>query len=287
MLDNGGMSTSDAARIEKAIRYLESRACEQPSLTDAASAVGLSDYHFHRLFRRWAGVSPKRFLQFITAEHARRLLDGSRSVMEAAWASGLSGPGRLHDLTVNVHALTPGELQRGGQGVVVRYGRHPSPFGECLLALTDRGVCGLAFVGDEGWREALEDLRGCWPLAELRREPSATRETSEQIFARGQVPRRGLDLRGTNFQLRVWEALLRIPEAAVVSYSDLARAVGVPRGARAVASAVAQNPVAYLIPCHRVIRSTGAFGRYRWGSALKKIMIGWEAARADRAEQKA
>lgn len=281
----GDMATSDAARIESAIRYLESRVHEQPSLGETAAAVGLSDHHFQRLFRRWAGVSPKRFLQFITAAHARRLLDGSRSVMDAAWAAGLSGPGRLHALTVNVHALTPGELQRQGSGVTVRYGRHQSPFGEYLLAVTDRGVCGLGFIGDAGREGTLEDLRRHWPRATVQHDPSATRGTAERIFAPGAALTAALDLRGTNFQVRVWEALLRIPEGAVVSYGDLARAVGVPGGARAVGGAVGKNPVAYLIPCHRVIRSTGAFGGYRWGGARKRAMLGWEAARTDSAEQ--
>jgi len=274
------MAMSDAARVERAIRYLEARTGEQPTLAETAAAVGLSEFHFQRLFRRWAGVSPKRFLQFLTAEHARRLLDGSRSVLEAAWDSGLSGPGRLHDLTVSVHALSPGEMQRGGEGVAVRYGFHPSPFGECMLALTDRGVCGLAFVTDLGREETLDDLRERWPRADILRDTAATSGAAERIFAGDGDPAAALHLKGTNFQIRVWEALLRVPEGALTTYADLARAVGVPKGARAVGSAVARNPISFLIPCHRVIRSTGVFGSYRWGSARKKAMIGWETARA-------
>jgi len=272
---------TDGERVERAIRYLEANRCEQPGLSDVAASAGLSEHHFQRLFQRWAGVSPKRFLQFLTAEHARRLLDGSRSVLDAAWDAGLSGPGRLHDLTVNVHALTPGEMKRRGEGVVVRYGFHGSPFGECLLAVTERGICGLAFVVDGGREDALDHLRRRWPMAERRRDDRATRVTAERVFADGQVGL-ALDVRGTNFQIRVWEALLRVPEGALTTYAGLARGVGAPKAARAVGSAVARNPISFLIPCHRVIRSTGAFGNYRWGTARKKAIVGWEAARAER-----
>jgi AraC family transcriptional regulator of adaptative response/methylated-DNA-[protein]-cysteine methyltransferase len=275
------MGRSDAARVERAIRYLEAHTREQPTLTEVAAAVGLSEYHFQRLFRRFAGVSPKRFLQFLTAEHARKLLDGSRSVLEAAWDAGLSGPGRLHDLTVNVHALSPGEIQRGARGVRVRYGFPESPFGTCLLAETDRGVCGLAFVGSDDREAGLGDLRERWPMAELVEDEPGARSTGKRIFSRHGGRIEALHVKGTNFQIRVWEALLRVPEGALTTYGDLARAVGAPGGARAVGSAVARNPITFLIPCHRVIRATGAFGDYRWGAARKKAMIGWEAARRE------
>jgi AraC family transcriptional regulator of adaptative response/methylated-DNA-[protein]-cysteine methyltransferase len=224
-------------------------------------------------------VSPKRFLQFLTAEHARRLLDGSRSVLDAAFDAGLSGPGRLHDLTVNVHALTPGEMQRRGDGLEIRYGYHASPFGECLIMETERGVTGLAFVTEAGRDATLADLADRWPGSRLARSDGATRATARRVFGGGAV---ALDVRGTNFQIRVWEALLRVPEGALTTYAGLARRIGNPRASRAVGTAVARNPVSFLIPCHRVIRSTGSFGEYRWGTARKMAMVGWEAARAER-----
>jgi len=274
------MDNSDGARVARAIRYLDENRREQPDLAEVAGAVGLSEHHFQRLFRRWAGVSPKRFLQYITAEHARRLLDGSRCVLDAALEAGLSGPGRLHDLTVNVHALTPWEVRRRGDGLSMRYGYHPSPFGECLLVETDRGISGLAFVTEAGRQEARNDLAGRWPRAEMIRADRATRATAQRVFAgTGGI---ALDIRGTNFQIRVWEALLRVPEGALTTYSGLARDLGAPKAARAVGSAVALNPVSFLIPCHRVIRSTGVFGNYRWGAARKKAMVGREAAMAAR-----
>jgi len=272
------MSTSDAARVTQAIGFLETHGRRQPDLAEVAANVGLSGPHFQRLFKRWAGVSPKRFLQFLTAEHARRLLQDSHSVLDAAYEAGLSGPGRLHDLSVNVHALTPGELKRHGEGVTVRYGFQSSPFGECLLATTERGICGLSFVGDAGRAEALAALRARWQQADFVPCDADTRRLARQVFA-AEGTAAPLDVRGTNFQLRVWEALLRVPEGALVTYVGLAAAVGAPRAARAVGSAVARNPIAWLIPCHRVIRATGAFGDYRWGAARKKAIVGWEAAR--------
>ncbi len=281
------MSTMDYARIEKAILFLEGDFRRQPSLAEAAARVGLSEYHFQRLFRRWAGISPKRFLQYLTAEYARELLRQSRSTLEVAYDAGLSGPGRLHDLLVSVEAMTPGELKRGREGLSIRYGIHPSPFGDCLLALTERGICALAFLVDEGKEVAIEELRGRWPGAQLSEDGAATLPVVRQIF---DLPREhggpalSLHLKGTNFQLKVWEALLRIPPGSALSYEDVAAEVGTPRAARAVGSAVARNPVAFLIPCHRVIRRTGAFGEYRWGSARKKALLGWEAARLHAAE---
>ena len=282
------MSQSDGARIARAIRYLDEHVHDQPELAQVAAAVQLSEYHFQRLFRRWAGVSPKRFLQFLTAEHARRVLVSSANVLDAALESGLSGPGRLHDLTINVHALSPGEVRRRGEGLVVRYGYHGSPFGECLLGSTDRGICALGFVDAGGRDETLDDLRSRWPRAIWQRDDQATRRLADRVFylapARGD-PALALHVHGTNFQVRVWEALLRVPEGALVTYGALARAVGDPRASRAVGSAVGANPISYLIPCHRVIRSTGVVGNYRWGSTTKKALIGWESARqqADRA----
>ncbi len=278
------MLTLDYARIEKAILFLEENFRRQPALGEIATRVGLSEYHFQRLFRRWAGISPKRFLQYLTAEYARELLQQSRSTLEVAYDAGLSGPGRLHDLLVNVEAMTPGELKRGGEGLAIRYGIGPSPFGECLLALTERGICALSFLVDEGREAAIAELRRRWPGADFREDPAAILPVLRRIFDRSSEPGGSplsLHLQGTNFQLKVWEALLRIPPGSALSYEDVAAELGTPGAARAVGGAVAQNPVAFLIPCHRVIRRTGAFGEYRWGSARKKALLGWEAARAE------
>jgi AraC family transcriptional regulator of adaptative response/methylated-DNA-[protein]-cysteine methyltransferase len=240
------------------------------------------------LFKRWAGVSPKRFLQFLTAEHAKAALREGRSALDAALDSGLSGPGRLHDLFVAVEAVTPGEYKQAGGGLAIRYGFHPTPFGQCLLALTDRGICGLAFVDHPGPEAVLADLRRRWPGADLRRDQAGTVDTAARVFERD---RRGppltLTLKGTNFQIKVWEALLRIPPGTLVAYGDVARHIAHPGAGRAVGSAVAQNAIAYLIPCHRVIRSSGAFGSYRWGSACKQALVGWEAAQREGAEDPA
>ncbi len=272
---------SDGARVAQAIRFLDEHAQDQPELAEVAAAVQLSEYHFQRLFRRWAGVSPKRFVQFLTAEHARAVLAGSRSVLDAALATGLSGPGRLHDLTVNVHAMSPGEVGRRGEGLVIRYGYHGSPFGECLLGATERGICALGFVPDGDREATLADLRARWPRAGWRHDDATTGPLADRVFwgapGRGD-PALALHVHGTNFQIRVWEALLRVPEGALVTYGDLARAIGDPKASRAVGTAVGANPISYLIPCHRVIRATGVVGRYRWGTTTKKALIGWESA---------
>jgi len=278
------MTSHDADRIAGAIAYLERHHRRQPSLDEVATAVGLSPYHFQRLFRRWAGVSPKRFLQYLTIEHARAALDEGRSVLETAYDAGLSGPGRLHDLFVTIDAVTPGEYKARGSGVTIDYGFVATPFGEGFLARTERGVCGLAFVDSGGRRSVIEDYRSRLPDARFRLDAESARRMARQIFRPRRPPERLiLDLRGSNFQIKVWEALLRIPPGALASYGDVAAAIGRPAATRAVASAVARNPVSYLIPCHRVIRGTGAFGEYRWGAARKKTILGWEAARREAA----
>ena len=284
----------DYERVEAAIRYLEAHARRQPSLDELAVHLGLSAGHLQRVFRRWAGVSPKRFLQFLTARYARSLLESRSTLLEVAWEAGLSGPGRLHDLFVGIHAMTPAQVRAGGAGLTLRWGLHPTPFGMCLLGVTERGVAFLSFPdlrpGDAGPGE--DDagsppppaLRGYWPEADFRQDRQGTARLIRQIFRFGPSADHGpltLHLRGTNFQVRVWEALLRIPPGQVVTYGELAKAVDLPSGARAVGGAVGRNPVSWLIPCHRVIRGTGAFGDYRWGSARKKAMLGWEAARSD------
>jgi AraC family transcriptional regulator, regulatory protein of adaptative response / methylated-DNA-[protein]-cysteine methyltransferase len=270
-------NASDYARIERAIRFLEDRHHEQPALEDLAGHLGLSPFHLQRLFSRWAGVSPKRFLQFLTVEHAKAALRESRSVLEAAYATGMSGPGRLHDLFVAVEAVTPGEFKSGGAGLTLRWGLSESPFGTCFLAATDRGVCALSFV--RGQAEGLEALRTEWPSARLVEERREMVALTERIFSSaGKAP--GLLLKGTNFQLKVWSALLRVPQGAVTSYEALAADAGLRGATRAVASAVAANPVAYLIPCHRVIRKSAQLGEYHWGAHRKQAILAWEAAGA-------
>ncbi|MBN2553725.1 MAG: methylated-DNA--[protein]-cysteine S-methyltransferase [Spirochaetales bacterium] len=292
----------DYRRVERAIRFLEDHLHDQPGLEEVAEQVHLSPYHFQRLFTRWAGVSPKRFLEFLTLERAKDLL-GKGSQLEAAYRAGLSSPSRLHDLFVTIDAVTPGEYKRLGSGLEIAYGLHRSPFGDCLVAVTDRGLCGLSFVEAGGARAELQDLRRRWPGARLREDPDRSGEVAGQAFGPlagwehpdgpdrpyGQGRSSGqsrfplpLLLKGTNFQLKVWEALLRIPPGRVSSYGRLAEAIGKPGAGRAVGAAVGANPIAYLIPCHRVILESGAFGNYRYGSARKKAILGWEQARLER-----
>lgn len=275
---------TDYWRVERAIRFLEDHSDSQPPLARVAEHVGLSPYHFQRLFRRWAGLSPKRFLQVLTANRAKARLRDCASVLDATYAVGLSSPGRLHDLFVTVEAMTPGEFKKGGHGVEIRCGFHPTPFGECLAGVTERGLCSLAFVDSAERTEALAEIEARWPRARISMEPRATADLIPRIFQPDGL-RRGPPLRvllkGTNFRIKVWEALLRIPEGIAVTYGDLAGWLGYPGGARAVGRAVAQNPVAVLIPCHRVLRSTGAFAGYRWGTARKKALLALEFSRSE------
>jgi AraC family transcriptional regulator of adaptative response/methylated-DNA-[protein]-cysteine methyltransferase len=272
---------ADYIRIEKAIRYLEERHLEQPDLDSLAHHLGLSPFHFQRLFKRWCGISPKRFLQFLTTQYAKQLLEESRSLLDVTFESGLSSPGRLHDLFVSVEAVTPGQYKQKGSGLVISYGIHPSPFGDCLIAVTERGVCGLSFLASGGKREALDDLQSRWPGARLVERPEITQPIFDIIFPEDQLGKRRqitLFLSGTNFQLKVWEALLRIPPGFLTSYEDIARLIGRDDAVRAVGSAVGANPISYIIPCHRVIRKIGLFGDYHWGATRKKAIIGYEAA---------
>jgi AraC family transcriptional regulator, regulatory protein of adaptative response / methylated-DNA-[protein]-cysteine methyltransferase len=280
--------SEDYHRIAQAIRFLEDNARRQPELTEVAAHVGLSEYHFQRLFTRWAGISPKRFLQFLTKENAKALLDRT-SVLSAAYEAGLSGPGRLHDLLVHCEAVTPAEYRSKGAGVDITYGFHPTPFGECLLALTRRGICYLAFV-DGDRQVVLDQLKLDWTNATFREDPSATRQVVDQVFSSwlpgsqplGEPGKVTLHLHGTNFQIKVWEALLRIPPGAAISYTALADRVGSGNGARAVGNALAHNPVICIIPCHRVLQMAGGFGEYRYGSARKKAILGLELATVEK-----
>ena len=273
--------TEDYSRVEQAILFLEQNFRRQPDLKEVADSVGLSEYHFQRLFTRWAGISPKRFLQFLTIEYAKQLLAESKSLLDTTYEAGLSSPGRLHDLFVTCEAITPGQFKSRGEALTIHYGFHPTPFGHCLLAVTDRGICALSFLPPGEQTAALARLKANWPLAELKPAASLTRPLAEQIFdpvnRRQSLP---VVLKGTNFQLKVWQALLAIPPGALVSYHDVAALIGQPGAARAVGQALAHNPVGFIIPCHRVIRRVGSSGDYAWGSTRKKAILGWEAAQA-------
>ena len=280
-------SSRDYERIELAIRYLEENFQLQPDLDEVAGATGLSPYHFHRLFSRWVGTTPKRFLQFLTVEYAKDRLRESSSVMEAAWDAGLSGGSRLHDLMVTVEAVTPGEFKQGGTDLVVRWGVHPTPFGECILGVTDRGLCALEFLTERSSQEIRDELSRRWPGAELQEAGDETAPYLERLFPEpGAVPRGPFTLliKGTNFQLQVWQALLQIPPGHLTSYGAIAKHLGRPGASRAVGQAVGWNPISYLIPCHRVIQSAAGLGGYRWGLPRKQAMLAWEASATRAAE---
>jgi AraC family transcriptional regulator of adaptative response/methylated-DNA-[protein]-cysteine methyltransferase len=271
----------DYGRIESAIRFIETEALRQPSLAEIANAAGLSEFHFQRLFSRWVGISPKRFLQFLTKEYARRLLQESRDVLSVTYDAGLSSPGRLHELFVTCEAVTPGEVKTRGEGLSIEYGFHPSPFGRCLVAVTERGICGLSFVQEAPEESLVTSLRARWPGARVRHSPEETAGVAERIFTFEAVSEPGplhLFVRGTNFQIQVWQALIRIPFGKAVTYEDIARHIGMPKAPRAVGNAVGSNPIPFLIPCHRVIRKMGEFGNYGEGPQRKKAILGWEAA---------
>jgi AraC family transcriptional regulator, regulatory protein of adaptative response / methylated-DNA-[protein]-cysteine methyltransferase len=279
-LDNKELPMQTQDRIARAIGYLAANYQDQPSLDAAAKAAGLAPHHFQRMFRRWVGVSPKKFVQFLTLDHAKASLEESQSVLDAALDAGLSGPSRLHDLFLTVEAMTPGEFRRRGEGLKIVWGAADSQFGTAVVLATERGLCGLGFELAEGIEATRADLACGIEAAEYVRDDAAAAEIARRIFGstRSPVPLRLL-LRGTPYQLKVWNALLRIPEGAVVSYEGLAERLGGAEQTRAVARAVATNPVSYVIPCHRVIRKTGAITGYRWGPTRKAALLGWEAAR--------
>ncbi len=269
----------DYAVIEQAIHYVDEHAEQQPELSEIAAAVGLSEYHFQRLFTRWAGISPKRFLQFLTKESAKGLLDRSDNLLDTTYEVGLSSLGRLHDLFINTEAVTPGQYKTRGTGVTIRYGLHPTPFGDCLIGVTERGICHLAFVQDsEG--DVIDRLVSDWQQAKMIEDYDATAPLIEPIFdlSRRAGVALNVHLRGTNFQIKVWEALLRIPPGHVSTYEHVATRAGHPTATRAVGSAVGHNPIAVLIPCHRVIRKLGEFGNYRYGAIRKKALLAHELA---------
>lgn len=273
------VDSRDFARIARAIGYLEAHFRAQPRLEDVAAHVHLSEFHFNRLFRRWAGLTPKQYLTAITGTAAREALAGQASVLDAALAVGLSGPGRLHDLVVTVEAMTPGEIKAQGRGTIVRYGFGNTPFGRALFASTPRGLSHLAFVDVGGEADALAELRASAPLATFERDDASARVLALRIWSE-RDPKNGplqVAVAGTNFQLKVWQALLRLGAEGHTNYGELANAIGSAGSSRAVGSAVGANPVAFLIPCHRVLRKSGALGGYRWGEDRKRAMLAWEA----------
>jgi AraC family transcriptional regulator, regulatory protein of adaptative response / methylated-DNA-[protein]-cysteine methyltransferase len=268
--------------IARAIEAIADRAPEQASLEAVAAEVGLSPAHFQRLFSQWVGVSPKRFQQYLTLDHAKRLLAERHSVLDTAHGSGLSGAGRLHDLFLRWEAMSPGEYARGGEGLEVAWGWFDGPFGPMLAMGTERGLCGLALAAETGRGAAMADLRARWPQARFVEAPERLARWVEAALGRSGEAR--LHLIGAPFPIKVWEALMQVPEGHVTTYSDLAAAVGHPKAARAVGTAVGRNPVSWLIPCHRVLRGTGALGGYHWGLGVKRALLAWESARADAEE---
>jgi AraC family transcriptional regulator, regulatory protein of adaptative response / methylated-DNA-[protein]-cysteine methyltransferase len=275
----------DYDHIRRAIAFLSETWAEQPSLDRLAQHLRLSPAHCQKLFKRWCGLSPKEFVQAITVDHARNLLGGSASVLDTAYEVGLSGGSRLHDLFVSHEAMTPGDYRRRGEGLEMVYGFHASPFGEALLMATDRGLAGLAFVNEDAMQtrqEALADMTQRWPKARYVEKPEATVPHAKAIFNAGKWNREQpvrLVMIGTDFDVRVWEALLKIPMGRAVSYTDIARHIGQPSASRAVGSAVGRNPISFVVPCHRVLRGDGSLGGYHWGLTRKRALIGWETGR--------
>ena len=273
--------SKDFQRIEKAIQFIEENFKYQPTLDQMAQSVHLSKYHFDRLFKRWAGISPIQFMQFMTLDYTKQRLIESKSLLETALDAGLSGTSRLHDLFVTFEAMTPGDFKKQGSGLKISYGACDSPFGECLLATTQRGICYFGFIDSGRRSETLGQLFDTWPGSEFIENPAAVCPMVHDIFRidhQKSARPFNLQIKGTNFQINVWKALLDIPKGFIVSYQDIASYIGHPKAFRAVANAIAINPVAYLIPCHRVIAKSGKIHQYRWGSLRKKALIGWEAA---------
>jgi AraC family transcriptional regulator, regulatory protein of adaptative response / methylated-DNA-[protein]-cysteine methyltransferase len=275
-------AAADYAIVQRAIAFITQHWREQPEIEAIAGAVGVTDTELHHLFRRWAGLTPKAFLQALTLDHARKLLRNSASVLDASYEVGLSGPGRLHDLFVTHEAMSPGEWKSGGEGLTIRYGFHPSPFGLALVMATDRGLAGLAF-GDAGEdKKAMADMTSRWPKATYVEDREGTGAIAQRIFDpkqwRAERPLRVI-LIGTDFQVRIWETLLSIPMGRAVTYSDIATKIRNPAACRAVGAAVGRNPISFVVPCHRVVGKSGALTGYHWGITRKRAMLGWEAGR--------
>lgn len=264
-------------RIAQAIQYLEMNFRQQPDLDELAEKVHLSPFHFQRIFTEWAGISPKRFLQYLTVDYLKDRLQQSRNIIEAAEAAGLSSQSRVYDLFTTLEAVTPQEYKLSGSGLRIEYGFHPTPFGMCLIGVTERGVCWMSFLSaDEEQRQALEEMKAWWHNSVFHEDHHLTSSYIDQIFRDPSTKKLHVLVKGTNFQVKVWEALLRIKPGHVTTYQDIAKSIHNPAALQAVGSAVGSNHVAYLIPCHRVIRKDGMLGEYRWDSVRKKGMIGWE-----------
>jgi AraC family transcriptional regulator, regulatory protein of adaptative response / methylated-DNA-[protein]-cysteine methyltransferase len=275
-------AAADYAVVRRAIAFLSEHWRAQPEIDAVAAAAGVSASDLHRLFRRWAGITPKAFLQALTLDHARRLLRDSASVLDTTFEVGLSGPGRLHDLFVTHEAMSPGEWKSGGSGLTMAYGFHPSPFGTALVMTTQRGLAGLAFADPGEEQAALADMKARWPMANIVEDRARTASLARRIFdTRLWRPDRPLRvvLIGTDFEVRVWETLLRIPMGRAVTYSGIAAKIGATKAARAVGAAVGKNPVSFVVPCHRVLGKSGDITGYYWGLTRKRAMLGWEAAK--------
>lgn len=278
---------SDYTRVEKAMTYMVEQLAEQPNLEEVAAHVHLSPFHFHRLFCRLAGTTPKRFLQTLTLERSKRLLKDNHSLMDVSHSIGLSGGSRLYDHFVKLEAVTPGEYKNEGQGVVIQYGFHSTPLGRMFVAMTPRGVCRIEFAGSRADGEILADLQKDWFKAKLVSDDESASSVANSLFGHPrneQTSPLPLHVIGTNFQVAVWRALLKIPAGALASYSDVAQVLGYPKASRAVGNAIGCNPVALLIPCHRVIQKSGALGGYRWGLTKKQLVQTWEHLREESAE---
>jgi AraC family transcriptional regulator of adaptative response/methylated-DNA-[protein]-cysteine methyltransferase len=272
-------------KIATAIDYIKSNFKTQPDLQEVAAAVHMSPFHFQRVFSEWAGVTPKKFLQYLTLDYAKNILrEEKATVFDAAFEAGLSGTGRLHDLFINIESMTPGEYRNGGKALQINYSFAESPFGNIIVAATPKGICHMAFADDRD--KALLSLKEQFPHAQFTQMVDLIQQNTLYIFTQdwSRLSEIKLHLRGTDFQLKVWEALLKIPMGNLTTYSRLAEEINNPKASRAVGSAVAQNPVAFLIPCHRVIKATGDYGEYHWGSTRKNAMIGWEAAHVKQPE---
>ncbi|HEV8286419.1 MAG TPA: methylated-DNA--[protein]-cysteine S-methyltransferase [Chitinophagaceae bacterium] len=270
--------TTDYQRIEKAIHYIQENFQKQPELDDVAKSVYLSPYHFQRMFKEWAGVSPKKFLQYISLEHAKKLLKQNVSVADASYETGLSSPGRLHDLFISIEGMTPGEYKNGGENLQINFSYAETPFGDIIIASTQKGICHIAFLNGEV--DELKNLKQYFPNASFHQKTDLLQQNALKIFTDdwSNLKKIKLHLKGTAFQLKVWQALMHIPFGGISTYADLAKKIDVPNASRAVGTALGNNPIAYLIPCHRVIKSTGVIGDYHWGSTRKTAILGWEAA---------
>ncbi|MBD3679103.1 MAG: methylated-DNA--[protein]-cysteine S-methyltransferase [Rhodobacteraceae bacterium] len=265
--------------MRRAIEAIDAAGGRELSLEELASDMQMSPAHFQRLFSRWVGVSPKRYQQYLTLDHARHLLRDRHSTLEAAADAGLSGSGRLHDLFLRWEAMTPGEFARRGEGLMIRYGWFDSPFGRVLAMGTERGLCGLSFTEETGDETAMDDMTARWPEAEFVEDPAPLADWVAAAFGQGGEAR--LHMIGAPFQIKVWEALLSVPSGHVTTYSDIASAIGHPKAVRAVGTAVGRNPIGWLIPCHRALRKSGGLGGYHWGLPVKRAMLAYEAARTE------